>query len=235
MRAYEFLPEARKAKEYEQRDIDDVKYAYDQGSTYDEIARLIGLPFNDVSNILTQYYPERKRRAEHLKSALTDADKEKIVYSFMDGKEINVIADDIGIAPSLARLVLRDALGQEEVDQELNRRRTMPGTRIRNKVTPEMLEIIRSQYVDGKSPVDISIALNGVVGPTAVYHTLRKQPDWSDLRLKWEQRRKAVRHRGPAMKKVTRPGTPTGFGSNLGGGGGSSSGSRRYRRFSSKE
>lgn len=207
MRAYEFITEARVAKEYSPRDIEDVKWAYDQGNSYDEISRMTGIDRMDVNNILGRYYPERQRRKEHLKSALTDDDKAAIVYAFMDGAEIRTVADDIGIAPSLVKLVLYDALGEEEVKNELDRRRTVPGARIRNKVTSDMIPVMRAGYEAGKSPHEIADDLGKVVGYATVLRTLRSQPDWTELRAKWEAHRREVRHSGPTTTKIYRPGT----------------------------
>lgn len=207
MRAHEFIKEARSAKVYDQRDIDDVKYAYDQGHTYADIAKLLDLSVNDVSNILTRQYPGRERRAEHLGSALTMDDKVAITLAFADGKTIDSIAHDLGIAQSLVRSVLRGEWGDDTVDQELSARRTTPGLQISHKITTDMMAKMREMYADGKGPTEISIALDAVVTPTSIIHALRKQEDYDQLRAKYDARRKARKQAAQKTATIYRPGT----------------------------
>lgn len=199
-------------KEYTQRDIDDVKWAYDNGESYERIAAMLGVDKNDVSVMLNKYYPERKRRAEHLASVLTADDKEKIIFSFADGENINNIAKKIGIAPSLVRKVVSDELGADEFKNELTRRRSLPGARITNKVKPEMISVMRSAYKQGKSPQEISDMLDNVISHSTVYNVLQKQEDWPELRAEWERNRIPVRHEGPVMTKVFKSGVRDPYG-----------------------
>ncbi len=206
MRAYEFLPEARKAKEYSDRDIADVKWAYDQGHPYHEISALTGMDVNDVSNILTRHYPERKRRAEHLKGALIDSDIEDIVMKFADGKPIAHIADEYGVSPSVVTSVITDQFGDDVLKSELDRRRATPGTKMKNKVTPDMIEVMRREYAKGKSSTEISDMLGNVISYGAVDDHLRKQPDWNELRDAWEKSRVGIRRAAQATTKIYRAG-----------------------------
>jgi transposase len=207
MRAYE-LVEARKSKEYSERDINDVKWAYDEGHTYQEISALLGMHVNDITNVLTRFYPERKRRAEYLRGALIDSDIEHIIMSFADGAPIAHIADDLGVSASVITAVIKDQFGDDVLQSELDRRRATPGTRMRNKMTPEMMEIIRREYVDGKSSEAISDMLGNVISYGAIDTWLRKQPDWPELRTRWEERRRAIRLSGPVTRKKTWTGEP---------------------------
>lgn len=206
MRAWEFLGEAR-GKVYSQRDIDDVKWAYDQGDSFEEISAMTGIAYNDVSNILTRHYPERKRRREHLKSALLTSDIEKILDLFAENMPISRIADEIGVAASTVQLAIADTFGKDALDAELARRRATPGLRMRNKVTPEIMDIMRREYAQGKTPNEISELLGRVISYATVLNYLRKEPDWEDLRAKWEERNRAVRHAPVATTRVYRGGT----------------------------
>ena len=231
MRAHEFIIEGRSPRQISQRDIDDVKYAYDQGHPYTEIANLLGMSVNDVTSILTKYYPERKRRAEHMAKALTTDDKVQITLAFADGKTMAEISDEMGIAPSLVRSVITGELGDEEVKQELARRRSTPRVQIRDKITPDMLEKIRTAFADGKSPAEISVDLDTVVSHGAIYQVLKNQPDYEQLKAKWRERRRAVKHPGPAMKTISRAGAIRPFTGNLG----NYKPGRTYGRFSRSE
>ncbi len=206
-RYYDDRPRRRRhGLEYTERDINDVKWAYDQGHSYEDIARQIGVEKSDVSVMLDRYYPERKRRAEHLASALTADDKNSIILSFAGGKDVALIANDFGIAPSLVKKVVSDEFGAEEFKNELARRRSLPGRKITNKVKPEMIPIMRAAYKQGKSTEEIADMLDNVITSTTVYKTLQKQPDWEDLRAEWERNRVPVRHEGPATTRVFRSG-----------------------------
>lgn len=211
MRAWEFINEAR-GKVYNQRDIDDVKWAYDQGNSFEEISAMTGISYNDVNNILGRHYPERKRRREHLKSALLPSDIEKILDMFAENIPIRKIADDIGIAPSTVKLAIADTFGKDALDAELARRQSVPGLPMKNKVTPEMMEIMRREYAQGKTPAEISELLDRVISHSTVLRYLQKEPDWEDLRAKWEDRHRAVRHEPVATTTVYKSGRgdPTG-------------------------
>jgi IS30 family transposase len=207
MRAHEFITEARAAKQYEPRDIEDIKYAYDQGYSYEDIANMIGTTRNDVGNMLNRYYGGRERRAEHLGGALTTDDKVAITLAFADGQTISEIAADMGIPPSLVRSVLTSQWGIDTVKDEMKVRRSTPHTRVKDKVTNDMIQVMRDEYSEGKSPVDIANKLGNVVSHSTVLRTLKLQPDWNALRAKWEARRRAIRHAAQASTKISRPGT----------------------------
>lgn len=206
MRAWEFLSEAR-GKVYSQRDIDDVKWAYDQGDSFEQISAMTGISPNDITNILGKHYPERKRRREHLLSALLPSDIEKILDMFYDNIPISTIADEIGVAASTVKLAISDNFGKDALDAELDRRRATPKLSMRNKVTPEFMDVMRKEYVQGRTPAEISELLGRVISHSTVLKYLQKEPDWEELRAKWEDRHRAVRHEPVATTRIVRPGT----------------------------
>jgi predicted transcriptional regulator len=207
MRAYEFINEARAAKQYDQRDIDDIKFAYDQGYSYEDIAKMIGTSKIDVANMLRKYYGGRERRSEHLGGALTLDDKVAITLAFADGQTMSEIAADMGIPPSLVRSVLTSQWGIDTVKDEMKKRRETPGTKVRDKVTDDMIKVMRDEYADGKSPADIADKLGNIISHSTVLRTLRLQPDWAELRAKWQARRKAIRQAAPKTTNIYRAGT----------------------------
>lgn len=212
MRAYEFITESdflldnRRNAEFTAKDIQDVKDGYDANLTYAEIANIVQLPVVTVSNILTNHYPGRKKRNQQLEKALTDEDRVKILYTFADGGNVFNISKQMGISQSLTRKVLRTALGQEEFAREMAMRRlSTKRLRLHNKVTPEMIQFMRDEYVSGKGSEEIADMIGNITYSTVDMH-MRQQPDWPELRAKWEERRKSVKHLGPATTKKIRSG-----------------------------
>jgi len=206
MRAYEFINEARVKKEFDEKLVQDVKDAYDLGYRYDDIGNLVGLTRSQVNIILDRYYRDRVRRQEKLFGALTQEDRDNIFDLFSDGQTISQIADDMGISSTGIVSVLKDQIGQEEIDSELERRRTVPGTRITNKITPEMTQTMRDLYARGMGLKDISIELGGVVTAGPIYRKLKSMPDYPELRAKWEAHRMGVKTK-QSTAKIYRPGT----------------------------
>ena len=79
MRAWEFIAEA---KTYTQRQIDDVKSAYDQGYTTEDTAKLLDIGYMDVKRILDRHYPERtsKPRPKRIQHNQPEIDKIKAAW-----------------------------------------------------------------------------------------------------------------------------------------------------------
>lgn len=212
MRAHEFIIENdflldnRRNAEFTAKDIQDVKDGYDANLTYAEIANIVQLPVVTVSNILTTHYPGRKKRNQQLEKALTDEDRVKILYTFADGGDVFNISKQMGISQSLTKKVLRTALGQEEFAREMAMRRlSTKRLPLNNKVTPEMIQFMRDEYVLGKGSEEIADMIGNISYSTVDMH-MRRQPDWPELRAKWEERRKSVKHLDPATTKKIRSG-----------------------------
>lgn len=203
MRASEFITETKRT---DQDIIDLVKIYFDEGKKPAEIANALNLTPRQVRKILDKYYSDRKNKILKLAQALNNDDKQEIVLKFKNGEDLISLSRSYGISPKAVMTVVKNILGQEEYNYELKRRQSTSGKYIKNKITPEMADIIRKLYVQGKTLQDISNYFNNVINYQAVSQAMKRQPDYEELRAKRDEITRKVKHSPVATTGFTRPG-----------------------------
>lgn len=209
MRASEFITEGRGYK-LDQDTIDLVKMLWDKGKKTGDIADDLGLSFNSVNSILQRHYPSRSGKVLMLGSALTDDDKNTIISRFLNQDTPTEIAKDYGIPNTTIIGILQRELGVDKYNDIMEPRKKLAGTRVPNKITPEILNKIKELYVAGKSFRDISAYLDNLISNSNVYMAMARQPDYAELRAKRDERTRNVKHSPVATTNKT----PAGIGDN---------------------
>lgn len=189
--------------------LQDIKDAYDLGYSLKEMGQLFNTSGAQIGNILTKYYPERKPRLVHVAKAATQEDKAAAFELWNNGIGIRGIAKKIGVDADAIKNWLADQYGQDAVDQEQERRKTIGGSSLRmpNKVTPEMKEKMRKLYVTGMILRDIADALDNVVDPRTVLAAMSREPDFEELKAIRDERKQKVKMKMDATATIYRPGT----------------------------
>ena len=205
MRASEFITEARGQKT-DQDTIDLVKMLWDEGKKTKAISDNLGLPRNKVAHILATYHQSRSGQQLAMSTALTDQDKTDIVAKFLNNGTVRDIAKEYGIDKTTIMNTLKNKLGADLYNAEMGKRRDIPGERIRNKVTPDMIIKMKELYVAGKTLSDISNYFNNVINVKTVSMTMRRQPDYEEIRAKREENTRKVKHGPVVTTKITRSG-----------------------------
>jgi hypothetical protein len=194
----------------DQDTIDLVKISSDEGKNPAEIATDLNIPVTRVWSILNRFYPERSNKTLYLALALTDDDKKDMVSKFQSGATVHSLADLYSIGPSSVIRLLQDAIGQEAFNNELERRKSSPGFKHPNKITPEILATIRRLYVQGKTFDNIADQIDNIVSSSRICVIMGKQPDYAELRAKRDEKTRKVKH----SPVVTTKKTPAGIDGN---------------------
>lgn len=118
MRAWEFIAEA---KTYTQRQIDDVKSAYDQGYTTEDSAKLLDLSYTDVKRILDRYYSERTSKPRPKRILQTQPEIDKIKAAWDSGMRPQEISKALNIPRDRVVAILQNNYSDRPNKQSLEK------------------------------------------------------------------------------------------------------------------
>jgi len=205
MRAYEFITEYG-TKKLDDDLIDLVKLLWDEGKTQAEIGQYLSMKPANVHTLLARYYPDRPRVIARPGRELSASARTEIVNDFVQGLSVKEIGRKYGVSNNLIVHELETHLGNE-YQNEIARRRAVPGQMVSNKISAENLAKMIDMYRQGMGPKDIAIHFDNIAHPTSILRAIRRQPNYAELRKEWEKRRSDVRPSVAATRQVYRPGT----------------------------
>lgn len=181
-----------------------VKIDWDSGKKPEQIAANLGLSIGSVRSILNRFYPDRPNKVIQYSTALTDEERNKIADEFMDGGSPADIGRHYGLFDNTISGIIKSKIGEEEYDREMDRRRTIPGQNIKNKVTPEMLASFADQYRRGQTFTQISDKIDSVAS-TTISRRVRGLENWEEIKADHDRFAK-IQGSGPATTNKTRGG-----------------------------
>ena len=173
--------------------IQQVKDLWDSGVTsHKEIAAKLNLSNVQVSNILHDYYSDRKNKQEtNLTPELIQQVKDLWDNGITVGKEIE---KELGLTKNQVANILKKYYPDRV------------GKRMLGTVPNELIPSASQMYKNGQSPATIVQMLGLNVDRTTIVDVLKKQPNWNEIRAEHLVNRQA-RKQKVATTDIHKPGT----------------------------